>query len=141
MGTVSARSILVVASLQAITALAALSSSTAAALAAAVIGVLAAGRYLALSCFAATLGSSEKAVFHALAGSAWAFGMMAMTAAIAVVALKASLVLPWAIAAAVAGPLGMSALALCSGIRALFSNRSAAGRPASAGAAHPGGLP
>lgn len=124
MDALSWRSILLVALLQAIVALAALASSPTAAIAAAAIGALAVGRYLAVAGFAATLGSDAKAVLRLLSSSAWAIGMMALAAAIAAVAVKARPALPWAVAAAVAGPLGMSAMALASGIGALFSNRA-----------------
>ena len=123
MEAVSRPSILIVASLQAVVAAAALLSSPQSAAAAAAIGVLAVVRYVAMGYFAATLGSSTKALLHLLAISAWVFGMMALVAAVVVVALKARPALPWAVAAALAGPFGMSALAFGTGLGALFSGR------------------
>ncbi len=124
MDAMSRRSLLIVASLQVSIALTALLSSPTAALAATIVGLLAVGRYAAVAGFAATLGSDTKALLHLLATSAWVFGMLALTAAVAVVALKARPALPWAIAAALAGPFGMSALAFGTGLGALWSGRA-----------------
>ena len=123
MDALSRRSLLIVASLQASIALTALLSSPTAAIAATVVGLLAVGRYAAVACFAATLGSNTKALLHLLATSAWVFGMVALAAAVAVVALKARSAVPWAVAAALAGPFGMSALAFGTGLGALYSGR------------------
>jgi hypothetical protein len=120
---ISWRSILLVASLQAALAIAALLSSPTAAIAAAAIGVLAVGRYFAVACFTATLGSDSKAGLRAFAGSAWAIGMLALAVAVAAVAVKARQALPWAALAAFAGPVGMSAMAFGTGIGALVSGR------------------
>jgi hypothetical protein len=124
MDSVSGRSILIVASLQAAIALVALTSSPTAAIAAAAIGLLAVGRYAAIVLFTATLGSGPKSRFRALSGFAWALGFAALIVAVAVVALRARSSLPWAAAAAFVGPLGLSLLAFCSGIRALSAGRS-----------------
>jgi hypothetical protein len=125
MGSASGRSILIVASLQAAVVLAALASSPTAALAAAAIGLLAVGRFASVALFAATMGSGPKAGLRSFAGSAWALGLVALAAAIAAVAVKARPVLPWAIAAALAEPIGMSLLALGSGIGSLVLGRVA----------------
>jgi cobalamin synthase len=124
MDALSRRSLLIVASLQASIALTALLASPTAAVAAAAIGILAVGRYVAVACFAATLGSRAKAQVHILASSAWVLGMMALAVAVAAVALKAKPALPWAIAAALAGPFGMSALAFGTGLGAVVAGRT-----------------
>jgi hypothetical protein len=117
------RSMLVVASLQAAISLTALSASPAASLAAAAIGLLAIARYGSVSLFAATLGKNGRSEFRALAASAWIIGLVALGAALAAVAVKARPELPWAIAAAVAGPVGLSALALVTGFGELAAVR------------------
>jgi hypothetical protein len=122
MNVVSARSILVVAALQATVALAAMPASATAALAAAALGALALARYIALSAFVASMGPS-KALPRALAASAWILGLAALLAGIVAVALRARPALPWAVAAALVGPLGMSMLALGSGLGALVAER------------------
>jgi hypothetical protein len=125
MNALSARSILVVAALQAATALAALASSPTAAIAAAAIGALAIGRYAAVALFASSLcpsaaaRPSPRALFRLLSASAWILGLAALLAGVAAVALRAPNALPWAVAAAFAGPLGMTALALGSGLAAV----------------------
>jgi hypothetical protein len=119
MDSITGRSILIIASLQAATSLAALVSSPTAALAAAAIGLLAVARYAAVAFFVATMGPGPKASLHAFAGAAWMIGLLALAVAIVAVAVKARFALPWAAAAACAGPLGMSVLAFASGIRAL----------------------
>jgi hypothetical protein len=126
MDALSARSLLIVASLQASVALTSLVSSRSAALAAGAIGILALGRYAAVAFFASTLGSVAKASLRVMAASAWFLGIAALVAAVAAVALRERAALPWAVAAAFAGPQGMSAMALGSGI-------SAAARAASGG--------
>jgi hypothetical protein len=123
------RSLLVVASLQAAVALTAIASSSAAAVAAGAVGVLVLARYGAVAFLAATLGPGAKAGLRVFALSAWFLGLLALGAVLAAVAVKARLALPWAIAAALAGPLTMSAIALGTGI----------GNLASARAGHPGG--
>jgi hypothetical protein len=125
MGSVSGRSILIVASLQAALALAALSSSPTAALATAAIGILAVARFSAVAFFASTMGPGPKAALRAFAGSAWAIGLVALAVAVAAVAVRSRPALPWAVAAALAEPIGLSALALASGIIALYAGRSA----------------
>jgi hypothetical protein len=135
MDTLSARSLLIVAMLQASVAAAALASSRTAALAAGAIGALAIGRYAAVAFFASTIGSSAKAGIRAFAASAWVLGLAALLVAVAAVALRARAALPWAVAAAIAGPLGMSALALVSGLRALSTGHPASDRPAHSGGA------
>jgi hypothetical protein len=131
MDTASLRNIVLVASLQAAVAITALASSLTAAIAAAVVGAVAVGRYIAVACFAATLGKDARAVLRVLTASAWILGLFALAAAIAAVALKARPALPWAVAAALTGPFGMSALALGEGLGALFSAREghSGGRP------------
>jgi hypothetical protein len=76
--------------------------------------------------FARAVGSGGKAWMRAIAASAWILGFAALLAAVAAVALRAKGVLPWAVAAAFAGPLGMSALALGSGIGAFAAAHRAA---------------
>jgi hypothetical protein len=124
MDALSLRRLLVVALLQAAVCLAALFASRTAALAAGVVGVLALGRYAAIACFASMMGHSSRAGLRALAASAWIFGLAALVAAMAAVALRSKPSLPWAVAASFVGPLGMSALALGSGIVALSSGRA-----------------
>jgi hypothetical protein len=135
MDAISGRSLLVVASLQAATSLAALLSSPIAAAAAAAIGVLAVGRYAAVAFFAATMGRGSRSGLHVAAASAWILGLFALLAAVAAVMVRARPALPWAIAAAFAGPVGMSILALGTGIGSLVSRHPAQG----GGAAHSGG--
>jgi hypothetical protein len=134
MDALSARSLLIVAVLQASVSATALVSSRTAALAAGAIGALALGRYAAVAFFASTIGSSARAGLRAFAASAWVLGLAALVAAVAAVALRARPALPWAVAAAFAGPFGMSALALGSGLCSL-----SAGRTASGGAGRSGG--
>ncbi len=121
MDALSFRRLLVIALLQVAVFLAALFTSRTAALAAGVLGVLALGRYAAIACFASMIGYSSKAGLRALVASAWIFGLAALIAAVAAVALRSKPSLPWAVAASFVGPLGMSALALGSGIAALAS--------------------
>jgi hypothetical protein len=121
MDATSGRSLLVVASLQAATALAALLASPTAALAAAAIGALALGRYAAVAFFASTLGPGSSQGLHVFAASAWVLGLLALLAAVAAVLARARPALPWAVAAALAGPIGMSALAFARGIGSLSS--------------------
>jgi hypothetical protein len=115
----SGRSILTVAVLQGAVALLALSASPAAAAAAVAIGALALGRYWAVSLFATSVCERKGRAWRLLAASAWAIGLVALGAAIAAVAVKARAALPWAAAAAFAGPIGMSLLALGSGLGSL----------------------
>ena len=138
MGSASGRSILIVAFLQAAVALASLASSPTAALAAGAIGLLAVGRFAAVALFAATMGPGPKAALRAFAGSAWLLGLIALAAAIAAVAVKERPLLPWAIAAALVEPIGMSLLALGSGLGSLALGRVAQRAPAE-GAGHSGG--
>ena len=121
MDALSLRRLLAIALLQATVFFAALITSRTAALAAGVVGVLALGRYAAIACFASMMGYSTKAGLRALAASAWIFGLAALVAAIVAVAMRSKPSLPWAVAASFVGPLGMSALALGSGIAALAS--------------------
>jgi hypothetical protein len=121
MEATTGRSLLVVAFLQAATALTALLSSPTAALAATAIGALAVGRYAAVAYFAASMGPSSRAGVRAFAASAWVIGLAALLVAVAAVAVRARPALPWAVAAALVGPLGMSALALGAGIGSLAS--------------------
>ena len=121
MDALSARSLLIVALLQASVSLAGLTSSRTASLAAGAIGILAVGRYAAVAFFASTLGSGARTGLRVMSASAWFLGIAALLAAVAAVALRARPALPWAVAAAFAGPIAMSALALCSGIGALAS--------------------
>jgi hypothetical protein len=114
---------LVVVSLQTAIAVTASWASREAFVAAAAVGILAIVRYASLSFYAATLGSAAKAALRLLAISAWAFGLLALGAALAAVAVKAKPVLPWAIAAALAGPIGMSILAFATGLGQLAGPR------------------
>ncbi len=134
MDALSARSLLIVALLQASISLAALLSSRDAALVSAAIGVLAIGRYASLAFFASTMGRAAKSNLRVFAASGWILGFAALVAAIAAVALRVRPALPWAVAAAVAGPLGMSALALYSGVGALIGgSRRASGHSGATG--------
>ena len=135
MDATSGRSLVVVASLQAATALGALLCSPIAAIAAAAIGVLAVGRYAAVAYFAATIGSRSRSGLHIAAASAWILGLFALLAAVAAVLVRARPALPWAIAAVFAGPVGMTIVALGTGIRQL----TARGSGQRGGAAHSGG--
>jgi hypothetical protein len=128
MDPLSGRSILIVASLQAAIALAALASSPVAALAATAVGLLAVERYAAVAFFVATMGPGSKSRFRVFAGSAWLLGFVALAVAVAAVAVRARPALPWAAAAAFAGPIGLSALAFGSGIGALVAGHRAAAR-------------
>jgi len=119
----SGRSILIIAALQSATALAALASSPLASLAAAAIGLLAVARYASITVFAATLGPGPTAKFHVFVASAWILCFLALVAAVAAVALRARAALPWAVAAAFAGPFGMSVQAFGSGIGAIVAGR------------------
>ena len=114
-----------VAALQAAVSLIALSSSPRAAAAAAAIGVLALGRYAALALYASSVCGRRAAAGRPLAASAWILSIMAVGAAIAAIGVKAPGLLPWAAAAAFAGPIGMSVLALGKGIRALAAGGKA----------------
>jgi hypothetical protein len=129
----SGRSIVIVASLQAAIVAAGAFSSPKAALAATAIGALAVGRYVAVAGYVRTLIPGSKAAMRLLTGSAWVLGLLALLATVAVVAVRARAALPWAVAAAFAGPLGMSAQAFASGLGALTASRRAAapsrGRP------------
>jgi hypothetical protein len=138
MVSTSGRSVLLVAALQAAIGLAALASSPAAALAATAIGALAVGRYAALAFFAQSLGPGGRAPLRAFAVSAWILGLFALAAAVGAVAIKARPALPWAVAAALAGPLGMSILAMGTGIKALTASGAATG-PASGPGRGPAG--
>ncbi len=138
MDALPARSLLIVAVLQASISLAALLSSRTASLVAAAIGLLALGRYAALAFFASTMGSPAKAPLRPFAGSAWVLGLLALVASIAAVALRVRPALPWAVAAAVAGPLGMSALALFRPGSALVGARRRPGGPAAGASGHAG---
>ncbi len=137
MDALPARSLLIVAVLQASISLAALLSSRTASLVAAAIGLLALGRYAALVFFASTMGSPAKAPLRPFAGSAWVLGLLALVASIAAVALRVRPALPWAVAAAVAGPLGMSALALLAGLGVVGARRRPGG-PAAGVSGHAG---
>lgn len=121
----SSRCLKAVVAVQAAVALAALLGSPKAAIAAACVGLLATARYVALAAYASTLLSPAKARLRPFVGSAWMGGIVALGAAVAAVAVKARPALPWAVAAAVAGPLCMSLLAVGEGIGALASDRLA----------------
>jgi hypothetical protein len=123
MDAVSIRSIAVVTAVQLAIALIALFSSPLAAIAAGAIGVLALMRYVSEALYASTLDSSAKSKLRLFAGSAWILGLIALGVALVAVALKAKPVLPWAIAAAIAGPFSFSIFALGSGIVKLASAR------------------
>jgi hypothetical protein len=114
-----ARSVVAVAAIQAAVALAALADSGAAAAAAAAVGILALVRYGAVSLFASSVCGRGGSAARLVAGSAWILGFLALGAAIAAVAVQARAALPWAAAAALAGPVGMSLAAFGSGIGAL----------------------
>jgi len=135
MDPTSGRSLLVVAALQAMTALAALLSSTTAGIAAAAIGILAIGRYTAVAYFAATMAPGPRSGLRFVAASAWILGLLALLAAVAAVIARAKPALPWAIAAAFVGPLGMTFVALGTGIRQLAARNTVHG----GGKALPGG--
>jgi hypothetical protein len=121
------RSLLPVAALQASIAMTALILSPRAAFAAAAIGALALGRYAALAVFAATLGPGANGKAHSLAASAWALGFLALLAGIAAVALRVRPALPWAVAAAFAGPLAWSGMAVATGLGCVIKGRAGRG--------------
>jgi hypothetical protein len=123
MDAVSIRSIAIVAGIQLTIALMALFCSPLAALAAGAIGVLALMRYVSEAFYASTLASSAKSALRLFAGSAWFLGLIALGVALVAIAIKAKPVLPWAVAAALAGPFGFSIFALGSGIVKLTSAR------------------
>jgi hypothetical protein len=117
------RSILIIVALQSVTALAALLSSPLASLAAAAIGLLAVARYASIAFFAASMGPGPAAKYHVFVASAWILCFLALVVALVAVALKARAVLPWAIAAAFIGPVGMSVQAFGSGLGAIATGR------------------
>jgi hypothetical protein len=123
MDAVSIRSIAIVAGVQLTIALIALSCSPLAALAAGAIGVLALMRYISEVFYASTLGSRVKSALRLFAGSAWILGLVTLGVALVAVAIKAKSVLPWAIAATIAGPFSFSVFALGTGIVKLTSSR------------------
>jgi hypothetical protein len=122
----SGRSILIIAALQAATTLAALASSPTASIAAAAIGLVAVGRYASIAFFTATMGPGPAARYRVFAASAWIIGFLALAVAVAAVALRMRAALPWAVAAAFAGPVGMSVLAFKSGLGAIATGRRGA---------------
>jgi hypothetical protein len=127
MDSVSARGLITVAAIQAAVAAAALlASSPSAAVIAASIGLLAVGRYASIAFFAAGMSPGPASKYRAVAASAWIIGFLALVAAVAAVALRLREALPWAVAAAFAGPMTMSVLALASGIGSLAANSRAA---------------
>jgi hypothetical protein len=132
MDSVSVRGLIIVAAIQTAVAVAALlASSPPAAIIAVSIGLLAVGRYASIAFFAAAMAPGPAARFRFFAASAWIVGFLALVAAIAAVALRLREALPWAVAAAFAGPMAMSVLAFASGIGALAANsRASAGRGA-----------
>jgi hypothetical protein len=123
MDSVIVKSMLVVASLQAATAITASQASREAFVAATAIGVLAFARYSSLAFYAVSMGPGAKGALRGFALFAWAIGLLALGAAIAAVAVKVRPALPWAAAAALVGPFGMSALALVTGLGRLAGPR------------------
>jgi uncharacterized protein YhhL (DUF1145 family) len=109
--------------MQATIALVALFCSPLAAAVALAIGLLAFVRYIAVVFFVSTMGKCAHQWPRFLATSAWSLGFIALLVALVAVAVKAKVVLPWAIAAAFAGPFGLSVLAFGSGLSALAVDR------------------
>ncbi|HOX30690.1 MAG TPA: hypothetical protein PLB91_00070 [Spirochaetales bacterium] len=97
-------------------ALAALASSPAAAIAAAAVSALALLRYLAMAAFASSLGRA-RGTGPAIPALAWAAAFMALALALALVGRLSRPSLPWAAAAALAGPAWLSGEALASALR------------------------
>jgi hypothetical protein len=126
MESVSARGLIVVAAIQAAIAATALLASPAASAAAAAIGILAVGRYFSLSLFARAMAPGSDRRIKIFATSAWLVGFAALLAVVAAVAVRSKPALPWAVAAAFAGPVGMSAIAFASGLGTIVTNRRAA---------------
>ena len=124
MDAISVRSIATVAGMQAAIALAALFCSPLAIAVALAIGLLALVRYISVVFFASTMGQSAPRWWRFLATSAWSLGFVALLVALVAVAIKAKEVLPWAVAAAFAGPFGLSVLAFGSGLGALAADRA-----------------
>jgi hypothetical protein len=102
--------------------LAGLLSSPAACLAALFVSLLALARYLAMAAFASSLGSAGLARSALLAG-AWLVAGLALVVAVAATARLARPCLPWALAAALAGPAAFIAESLLSGLRQLGAAR------------------
>jgi len=128
MDSVSARGLIAVAAIQAAISAAALLASPAAAVASLAIGVLVVGRYLALSLFARAMAPGTDPRLKVFATSAWVLGFAALLAAVAAVAVRYKPALPWAVAAAFAGPIGMSVIAFASGLGSIATVRRASAR-------------
>lgn len=124
MDAISVRSIATVAGMQTAIALAALFCSPLATAVALAIGLLALMRYISVAFFASTMGQGSRRLPRFLASSAWALGFVALLIALVAVAIKAKALLPWAVAAAFAGPFGLSVLAFGSGLGALVADRA-----------------
>lgn len=124
MDAIRARSVVAVAVIQAAVALSALFCSPSAALVAFSVGLLAIGRYVSVAFFAASMKPKSAPLARALAASAWGLGFVALLVLVAAVAAKAKADLPWAVAAAFAGPLGLTLYAAGSGLGLLASDRA-----------------
>lgn len=125
MSSAAAFGLISIAAIQAAVSLIALSSSPKAAAAAAAIGVLALGRYAALSLFASSVCDRRGRLGRLPAASAWILSLAAMGAAIAAIGVKAAFLLPWAVAAAIAGPACMFLIALARGVAVLAAGGKA----------------
>jgi hypothetical protein len=104
--------------------LAALFCSPLASVVALAIGLLAFVRYVSVAFFASTMGQCTHRWSRYLATSAWSLGFVALLVALVAVTIKDKEVLPWAIAAAFAGPFGLSVLAFGTGLGALAADRA-----------------
>jgi hypothetical protein len=126
MDAIRFRSIASVAAIQAVIALIALLNSPQAAAAAFAVGLISVGRYVAVGFFASSMEPGSSPVARSIAISAWALGFVALLILLAAVAAKAKTLLPWALAAAFAGPASLTLIALGSGLGLLASDRSQA---------------
>lgn len=96
-----------------------LASSPRAGFVALVVSILALLRYAAMAGFARYLGRGPAALVYIL-GAAWAAAFLALAFALAAVARFARPCLPWAAAAALAGPAWLSLETLACGLRGSF---------------------
>jgi hypothetical protein len=113
------RGVTAIAVVQGAVALAAFSNSGRAAAVSALVGLVALGRYAALSSFASSVCLRRDRAGRRFAVSAWILSFLALGAVIAAVGAAAGDLLPWAAAAAFAGPVFLSIFAFGSGLGAL----------------------
>jgi accessory gene regulator protein AgrB len=110
------RGLAAILAVQAALVLIAASASSYAVLVCAVVGILALGRYAAVSLFASCVCAHRERRAKVFAVATWVLFFVALGAVIAAVGVKAGDLLPWAAASACAGPIVLSMLALGSGI-------------------------